>query len=137
PYRGSWLDIEFDAKDVVYARIDRRRKIPATSLLKALGLDAEEILETYYNIQEFSKVENGWKIPFDGEKLKGTKPVHDLIDADTGDVVHEGGARLTARGVKKIIDAGVTHLLATDEDLYGMYLGRDIVDITNGEIFAE
>jgi DNA-directed RNA polymerase subunit beta len=137
PYRGSWLDIEFDAKDIVYARIDRRRKIPVTSLLKALGLDAEEILETYYDIQDYTKGEKGWNKPFDAEKMKGTKPVFDLIDAKTGDVVHEGGTRLTQRAAKKLVDAGVTHLLATDEDLYGMYLARDMVDLSNGEIFAE
>ncbi|RDE09739.1 DNA-directed RNA polymerase subunit beta [Pelagibacterium lacus] len=137
PYRGSWLDIEFDAKDIVYARIDRRRKIPVTSLLKALGLNAEEILSTYYDIQSYAKSDKGWKKPFDAEKLKGTKPVYDLIDANTGDVVHEGGSRLTARSAKKLADAGVTHLLATDEDLYGMYLGHDMVDMSNGEIFAE
>jgi DNA-directed RNA polymerase subunit beta len=137
PYRGSWLDIEFDAKDIVYARIDRRRKIPVTSLLKALGLDAEEILDTYYDIQSYTKSDKGWNKPFDAEKMKGTKPVYDLIDAKTGNVVHEGGARLTARAAKKIVESGVTHLLATNEDLYGMYLARDIVDLDNGEIFAE
>src|SRR5690606_16552859 len=137
PYRGSWLDIEFDAKDIVFARIDRRRKIPATSLLKALGLDAEEILETYYGIQTYTRSAKGCRTPFDVEKLKGSKPLHDLIDAHTGDVVHEGGNRLTARAARKLAESGVTHLLATDEDLYGMYLAKDMVDMSNGEIFAE
>src|SRR5215467_5906122 len=72
PYRGSWLDIEFDAKDIVYARIDRRRKIPVTSLLKALGMDAEEILETYYKTLNYerNKKGDGWKKPFDPESMK-------------------------------------------------------------------
>ena len=74
PYRGSWLDIEFDAKDIVYARIDRRRKIPVTSLLKALGLDAEEILATYYNTLTFEQTKQGWKKPYEWEKMKGAKP---------------------------------------------------------------
>src|SRR6186713_1952278 len=91
PYRGSWLDIEFDAKDIVYARIDRRRKIPVTSLLKALGMDAEEILRTYYTTLNYEKTKTGWRIPYNWEKMKNAKPTHDLIDAKTGDVVHEGG----------------------------------------------
>ncbi len=95
PYRGSWLDIEFDAKDIVYARIDRRRKIPVTSLLKALGMDAEEILATYYKTLNYEKTKTGWKKPFDAEKMKNAKPTFDLIDAKTGDVVHEGGKKLT------------------------------------------
>ena len=75
PYRGSWLDIEFDAKDIVYARIDRRRKIPVTSLLKALGMDAEEILATYYKTLNYERnKKGGWKKPFDAEKMKNAKP---------------------------------------------------------------
>src|SRR5215212_521211 len=65
PYRGSWLDIEFDAKDIVYARIDRRRKIPVTSLLKALGMEAEEILRTYYKTLSYERTEKGWRVPYD------------------------------------------------------------------------
>ena len=137
PYRGSWLDIEFDAKDIVYARIDRRRKIPVTSLLKALGLDAEEILATYYNTLTFEQTKQGWKKPYEWEKMKGAKPTHDLIDAKTGDVVHEGGKKLSARAAKKIAESGVTHLLATNEDLFGMYLAEDLINMTSGEIYAE
>src|SRR6201995_67773 len=86
PYRGSWLDIEFDAKDIVHARIDRRRKIPVTSLLKALGMDAEEILSTYYETLTYEQNKaGGWRKPYDAEKMKGAKPSFDLIDAKTGD----------------------------------------------------
>ncbi len=137
PYRGSWLDLEFDAKDVVFARIDRRRKIPVTSLLKALGMDAEEILETYYTILAFERTENGWKRPFDPEKMKGVKPASDLIDASTGDVVHEAGKKLSVRGARKIAANGVTHLLVTNEELYGAYLARDLINMETGEIYAE
>ncbi|OJX45145.1 DNA-directed RNA polymerase subunit beta [Devosia sp. 63-57] len=137
PYRGSWLDIEFDAKDIVYARIDRRRKIPVTSLLKALGMDAEEILATYYNTLQYEKTEKGWRVPYDAEKWKGAKPTHDLIDATTGDVVHEGGKKLSARQAKKLAENGLTHLLAVDADLFGMYLAEDLVNLKTGEIYAE
>lgn len=137
PYRGSWLDIEFDAKDIVYARIDRRRKIPVTSLLKALGMDAEEILDTYYTTLQYEKTEKGWRVPYDAEKWKGAKPSHDLIDAKTGDVVHEGGKKLSARQAKKLAENGLTHLLAVDEDLYGMYIAQDLVNLKTGEIYVE
>src|SRR5262245_27418008 len=73
PYRGSWLDIEFDAKDIVYARIDRRRKIPVTSLLYALGMDAEEILSTFYQSIPFTKGKDGWTMPYDAKRLRGMK----------------------------------------------------------------
>ena len=73
PYRGSWLDVEFDAKDIVYSRIDRRRKLPATTLLMALGLTPEEILETFYTFSKATRDGDGWKIPFDGESMKGVK----------------------------------------------------------------
>src|ERR1700754_692429 len=112
PYRGSWLDIEFDAKDIVYARIDRRRKIPVTSLLKALGMDAEEILRTYYDTVVYEKTKTGWKKPFDPDKMKNAKPSFDLIDANTGDVVHEAGKKLTPRTAKKLATDGLTHLAA-------------------------
>ncbi|MDR3472155.1 MAG: DNA-directed RNA polymerase subunit beta [Devosia sp.] len=138
PYRGSWLDIEFDAKDIVYARIDRRRKIPVTSLLKALGMDSEEILDTYYTTLNYEKnAAGGWRKPYDAEKMKGAKPTYDLIDANTGDVVHEAGKKLSARQAKKLAENGLTHLLTTDEDLFGMYVAADLVNLGNGEIYAE
>src|ERR1700759_3228061 len=139
PYRGSWLDIEYDAKDIVYARIDRRRKIPVTSLLKALGMDAEEILSTYYKTLNYerNKKAGGWKKPFDPESMKNTKPSYDLIDAKTGKVVHEAGKKLTPRQAKKLATDGVTHLVATDEDLYGTYVAQDLINFANGEIYAE
>ncbi len=138
PYRGSWLDIEFDAKDIVYARIDRRRKIPVTSLLKALGMDAEEILDTYYKTLNYERnKKGGWKKPFDASSMANTKPSYDLIDAKSGKVVHEGGKKLSARQAKKIASDGVTHLVATDEDLYGTYVAQDLVNLQTGEIYAE
>ena len=138
PYRGSWLDIEFDAKDIVYARIDRRRKIPVTSLLKALGMDAEEILRTYYKTLNFERnKKGGWKKPFDAESMKNVKPTFDLIDAKTGKVVHEAGKKLTPRQAKKLAESGVTHLVATDEDLYGMYVAEDLINMKTGEVYLE
>ena len=137
PYRGSWLDIEFDAKDIVYARIDRRRKIPVTSLLFALGMDGEEILSTFFNQISYKRVKDGWRVPYDAERMKGFKASVDLIDADSGDVVVEAGKKLTARAARLLAEKGVKALRATDEDLYGQYIAQDLYDPTTGEIFAE
>ena len=137
PYRGSWLDIEFDAKDVVYARIDRRRKLPVTTLLYALGLDGETILSTFYNTVTYSRTDTAWRVPYSAERMKGMKAATDLIDADTGQVVLEAGKKLTQRSAKMIAEKGTKFLLATDEDLHGQYIGEDIVSAETGEIFAE
>ncbi|MBF9235738.1 DNA-directed RNA polymerase subunit beta [Microvirga alba] len=137
PYRGSWLDIEFDAKDIVYARIDRKRKLPVTSLLYALGLDGEEILNTFYNHLIYSRAKDGWTVPFDAERMKGFKASADLIDAKTGEVVLEAGKKLTARAARQLAEKGLTDLRATDEDLFGQYIAEDLVNANTGEIYAE
>ena len=137
PYRGSWLDIEFDAKDIVYARIDRRRKIPVTSLLFALGLDGEEILKTFYRTITFTRMKDGWRVPYDPERIKGLKASVDLIDADTGEVAIEAGRKLTARSARQLAERGVKALLAADADLYGQYIAEDLYNPETGEIYAE
>lgn len=137
PYRGSWLDIEFDAKDIIYARIDRRRKIPATSLLYALGMDGEEILSIFYNAVTYTRDGEGWRVPFEPDRMKGVKAPVDLIDADTGEVVLEAGKKLTARTARLLSEKGVKFLRAQDEELYGQYFAADLFDASTGEIFAE
>ncbi|MFE1598101.1 DNA-directed RNA polymerase subunit beta [Methylobacterium sp. ID0610] len=137
PYRGSWLDVEFDAKDIVYARIDRKRKIPVTSLLFALGLDGEEILSTFYNRVSYTRDGHDWRVPYDAERLKGFKATTDLIDAESGEVVLEAGKKLTARAARQIAEKGTKALRATDEDLVGQYIAEDIVNYKTGEIYAE
>src|SRR6187401_213656 len=91
PYRGSWLDFEFDAKDIVYVRIDRRRKLPVTTLLYALGLNDEEILSTFYKHIIVKESKRGWKMPFVPEKMRGMTPTADLADAKTGEVIIKAG----------------------------------------------
>ncbi|WP_279090440.1 DNA-directed RNA polymerase subunit beta [Bartonella apis] len=137
PYRGSWLDIEFDAKDIVYARIDRRRKIPVTSILMALGMDGQEILSTFYNTVTFKRVKDGWRIPYSVERYKGMKLLADLVDADTGEVVAQAGKKLTARAAKMLAEKGLKEIKATEDDLYGSYLAEDIVNYQTGEIYLE
>jgi DNA-directed RNA polymerase subunit beta len=137
PYRGSWLDFEFDPKDIVFARIDRRRKLAITTLLYALGMDSEEILHQFYDSVEYTHTKDGWKTPFVVDRYKGIKPTVDLIDAKTKAVVVEAGKKITPRLAKKIADDGTKELLVRDEDLFGRYLADELVNGATGEIFAE
>ncbi|MBX3596226.1 MAG: DNA-directed RNA polymerase subunit beta [Rhizobiaceae bacterium] len=137
PYRGSWLDIEFDSKDIVHARIDRRRKIPVTSLLMALGMDGEEILSTFYNTITYKKAGDHWRIPYNVDRFKGLKAVNDLVDADTGEVVVEQGKKITARQARQLAEKGLKAIKATEDDLFGSYLAEDIVNYATGEIYLE
>ncbi|MBN9585825.1 MAG: DNA-directed RNA polymerase subunit beta [Afipia sp.] len=137
PYRGSWLDIEFDAKDIVFARIDRRRKIPVTSLMYALGLDGEEILSTFYKKIQYKRIKEGWRVPFVADRFRGYSTVNDLIDADSGKVVLEAGKKLTVRAARQLQEKGLKALRFSDEDLIGTYLAEDLVNPKTGEIHAE
>src|SRR5436190_1122640 len=110
PYRGSWLDIEFDAKDIVFARIDRRRKIPVTSLMFALGLDGEQILSTFYKKIIYKRAKDGWRVPFDATRFRGYSTINDLVDADSGKVVLEAGKKLTVRAARQLQEKGLKAL---------------------------
>ncbi|NOU07610.1 MAG: DNA-directed RNA polymerase subunit beta, partial [Hyphomicrobiaceae bacterium] len=137
PYRGSWLDFEFDAKDIVYVRIDRRRKLPVTTLLYALGMDEEQILGTFYNSIMVKESKKGWKIPYAADKMKGVTPAGDLIDAKSGEVVAKGGEKINARKARELGEKGLKEILITAEDLAGRYLAEDIVDMATGRIWGE
>ncbi len=140
PYRGSWLDFEFDAKDIVFARIDRRRKLPVTTLLYALGLDQEDICAAYYDTvnYKFDKKKKSWITKFFPQRVRGTKPVLDIIDAKTGDVIAEAGKKVTPRAVKKLIEEGkVKNVLVPFEALIGRFSAVDIINEKTGEIWVE
>ncbi|NNE57318.1 MAG: DNA-directed RNA polymerase subunit beta, partial [Hellea sp.] len=139
PYRGSWLDFEFDAKDILHARIDRRRKLPATTVLYALGMSKEDILNQYYTPIGYKrdKKKGGWTMPFNAENYRGAKLLNDLVDAKTGEIAAPEGRKLTKRGAKKLADAGLKNVLITDEILAGRYAAEDIVNVKTGEIYAE
>ena len=139
PYRGSWLDFEFDAKDTVYVRIDRRRKLPVTSLLYSLGLDQEGIMDAYYETVDYKLEKNkGWVTPFFPERVRGTRPTFDLVDAATGEIICKAGDKMTPRAVKKIIDEGsVTELLVPYENIVGKYVAKDIINEETGAIYVE
>ena len=137
PYRGSWLDFEFDAKDIVHVRVDRRRKLPATTLLYALGLDSEEILKTFYRSVTYTRAGEAWQTAFDAERYRGIKPAQDLVNAANGEVVVEAGRKITPRLARKLSEEGLSELQVTNEHLYGRFLADEIVNMETGEIYAE
>ncbi|MDE0849945.1 DNA-directed RNA polymerase subunit beta [Yoonia sp.] len=140
PYRGSWLDFEFDAKDLVFCRIDRRRKLPVTTLLYALGYDQEGIMDAYYNTVDYKLDKKGvaWTTKFFPERVRGTRPIDDLVDAATGEVIAKAGEKVTPRSVKKLIDeAKVTDLLVPFNQIVGKFVANDIINEETGAIYVE
>jgi len=162
PYRGSWLDFEFDAKDLAYVRIDRRRKLPVTTLLLALdddesaqkridaaandmeidpaeisGMSPEEVLNYFYDSVPFERVKRGWKTPFNPELLRGVKLTADLINAKNGRVAAEAGTKMTPRLLRQLGEKGMEEQVVAEEELIGRYVARDIVNMETGEIYLE
>ncbi|MDZ4392524.1 DNA-directed RNA polymerase subunit beta, partial [Cypionkella sp.] len=139
PYRGSWLDFEFDAKDIVFARIDRRRKLPVTTLLYALGMDQEGIMDAYYQTVMFKYQKNkGWVTKFFPERIRGTRPTYDIVDAATGEVICKAGEKMTPRMANELVKTGkVTELLLPYDHIVGRYVSKDIINEETGEIWVE
>lgn len=137
PYRGSWLDFEFDAKDIVNVRIDRKRKLPVTSLLYALGLNSEDILNQFYNRVTYVRGPNGWQIPFQAENWRGQKPMFDIVDAASGEVVFPAGQKISPRAANKAAKDGLATLLIPTEEIFGRYSAYDLINEATGEIYIE
>ncbi len=140
PYRGSWLDLEFDAKDLVNARIDRKRKLPVTTLLYALGMDQEDICDKFYKTLTYRFIEekNCWAAPFFPRRIQGTKPAFDIVDAATGEIVAPKGEKVTPRTVRKLLSTGaVTEIFYPFISISGRYSAKDIIDEDTGEIWVE
>jgi DNA-directed RNA polymerase subunit beta len=136
PYRGSWLDFEFDPKDAIFTRIDRRRKLPVTILLRALGMNNEEILDTFFETSKVTLKKSGAKLELIPERLRGETAFFD-IRSRTGKVLVPTGKRITTRHVKMIEDAGVKALEVPDEYLLGKIVANTIVDKESGEILVD
>ena len=137
PYRGSWLDFEFDAKDIVHVRIDRRRKLPVTTLLFALGLSAEDMMAHFYDWIPIERDKQGWRTPFDPETMRGLKLVMDLVNAKNGKVVAEAGTKMTTRLGAKLLEQGVKEVLVSSSELIGRFVATDLINESTGEIFVE
>jgi DNA-directed RNA polymerase subunit beta len=137
PYRGSWLDFEFDAKDIVNVRIDRKRKLPVTTLLYALGMNSEDILNHFYGRVTYKRDKAGWKVPFVADQWRGSKPTFDIVDAKSGEIVFEAGKKVTPRAAKKAEESGLKELLIPTEEIYGRYSAFDLINEKTGEIYIE
>jgi len=162
PYRGSWLDFEFDAKDMLNVRIDRKRKLPATTFLMALldeaseeylqqceaeniepdrtkvnGLSREAILNKFYENITYTRAKSGWRTEFVADRFRGARLSEDLINAKTGKVAVAAGEKLTPRALRKLSESGLEEILVSDEQIIGDYIASDIVNMETGEIIAE
>jgi len=137
PYRGSWLDLEFDAKDLLYFRIDRKRKLPITTLLRAIGMSTNDILDFYYNKVSYNKEKSGWATDFIPENIVPHRLEKDLVSANGGKVVLEAGAKLSMRVAKKLHAEGLNATLIDDEALIGAFLAHDIADKSTGEVLVQ
>ncbi len=162
PYRGSWLDFEFDAKDVLYARIDRRRKLPATSILYSLysketeakikelakegkkidpqdikGMDKEEILQYFYETDTYIADKKSWKTKFVPERFKGVKLSNDIVDANTNEVLWEQGKKIPLRAAQNKVAEGLEFYKVLDEQLIGKFLACELVVAKTGEVIAD
>jgi len=136
PYRGSWLDFEFDPKDQVFARIDRRRKLPATILLRALGYDSEEILGMFYENNSFQLgEEHSATMTLVPKRLQGDMAAFDIMAGNK--VIVERGRRITARHIRQLEDAGVEYLAVPEEYLLGRRLAKNIVNTETGEVLVD
>ena len=136
PYRGSWLDFEFDPKDQVFARIDRRRKLPATVLLRALGYESEEILEMFYETTTFQFNDDHLAtMTLVPKRLQGDMAAFDIMAGDK--VLVERGRRITARHIRQLEDAGVESLVVPDEYLVGRRVAKPVIDTASGEVLLE
>jgi DNA-directed RNA polymerase subunit beta len=162
PYRGSWLDFEFDAKDHMYVRIDRRRKLPVTTMLRALdsvetekarkkadekdqdidplmvqGMTNEEILGTFYPTIEYSREKKGWRTTFNVERYRGAKLQYDLINAKTGKTVVAAGEKISPRKAKQLAESGLEEIRVEDDQIVTGYLARDIFEPKTGQVIYE
>lgn len=161
PYRGSWLDFEFDPKDTLYVRVDRRRKFPVSVFLMALessqtekkrkalspgqslkpqeitGMSHQEILEEFYETIIYSRNNSGWETSFIPEHWKGIKLEKDFVDAKTGNILAETGTKITPRFLKKLEAEGIKKLQFSENHLLGCYLAQDYVNEETGQIYAE
>ncbi len=162
PYRGSWLDFEFDAKDLIHVRIDRRRKLPVTTLLLALdndetakkradlqtkskqlepgeavGLSQEDVLSAFYGHHTYKRDKEGWRTEFEADALRGVKLTHDLVNAKTNKPVADAGTKMTPRLLNRLAEQGLKEIRVLDEELVGKYAARDVINEKTGEIYIE
>ncbi|MCM2282680.1 MAG: DNA-directed RNA polymerase subunit beta [Bdellovibrionaceae bacterium] len=137
PYRGSWLDFEFDQKDLLYVRIDRRRKFPVTILLKALGYNTEQLLEHFYDLDSVTVKKGKMYRVLDIERMAGQRALVDIVDPKSGEVLVKQGRRITRAVVKRVKQIDLREVEVTADDLEGKVIAKPIIDESTGEIIAD
>ncbi len=137
PSRGSWLDFEFDTKDILYVRIDRRRKLPATIVLKALGYSNEQLLEIFYPVEEIRILDSGGFTRKVSNILAGIKSNKLIADPSTGDVIVKESGKITKAALRKLINAGVDDIPISRDEIVGRISLKDVVDPDTGEVIIE
>ncbi len=137
PNIGSWLDFEFDSKDIVYFRVDKKRKIPVSSLFKAIGMTNQDIINSFYNPVDAFLTGNGWAINIDYEFLLGKKAQFDFICANTGEKIINSGVKITKKVIEKLKSSNCTSYLLTDEVLLGYIISQDLFDKETGEVLLD
>ncbi|MDA9231061.1 DNA-directed RNA polymerase subunit beta [Rickettsiales bacterium] len=137
PYIGSWLDFEFDGKDILYFRIDKKRKIPASTLLRAMGMNISEIIAYFYGKTNIFTTKNGWATKFREEDFLGKKLTHDLIDAETNEVKVKEGTKINRKTINKITEKGLENYILTENVLLGHVIAQDLTDNSTGEVLLE
>ncbi|NTV10093.1 MAG: DNA-directed RNA polymerase subunit beta, partial [Zoogloea sp.] len=135
PYRGSWLDFEFDPKDYLYFRVDRRRKMPVTILLKAIGMTSDEILSTFHDFDSFQIGNDEIRFNLVPERLRGEVAKFDIVDA-SGKVIVAKDKRITVKHIREISQAGIASVAVPDDFLLGRILGSSVVNTDTGELIA-
>ena len=136
PYRGSWLDFEFDPKDILFFRVDRRRKMPVTILLKAIGMTPEQILANFFVFDNFNLRSEGAELEFVAERLRGEVARFDIVDPKSGKTLVQKDKRINAKHVRDIEAAGITYISVPEDYLVGRVLANNVVDGDTGEIIA-
>jgi DNA-directed RNA polymerase subunit beta len=137
PHIGSWIDFEFDTKDILHFRIDKKRKIPTTTLLRSLGYTSQQIIQQFYGYQEAEIAEKGWSLKFDPKNFLGKKVLHDIICANSGEFLIKEGLKITRKLIEKLKTEKLERFLLTDDALLGFVYAQDIIESETGEILFE
>jgi DNA-directed RNA polymerase subunit beta len=136
PARGSWLDFEFDSKDILYVRIDRRKKLPATIVLKALGYSNEDLLKIFYPVEKIKITADGFKRPV-SDILIGTRTREAITEPDSKEVIAKEGSKITRAAIKKMEAAGITEIPISRDEIIGRITIKDVIDPETGEVIVE
>ncbi len=137
PHIGSWLDFEFDTKDILYFRIDKKRKIPVSTLLKAMGMSIQDIICDFYGKIKIFSTKSGWASEFDFSNVTGKKLTYDLVDAETGEIKVKEGTKITKKVLEKLKEEKFKNYILTDETLLGYVIAEDLIDAETGEVLLE